>query len=76
MDTKALRKKIIAKVKDSLPDEVIQDIAHLIQISEEAEIVFSEEQTFKIEKAIKSYEQGKYVSDEVAEQRIQQWLKE
>lgn len=76
MDTKALRKKIIAKVKDSLPDEVVLDIAHLIDISERTEIVLSEEQNLIINQSIKDYENGNYVTNEVAEAEIQKWLKE
>lgn len=76
MDTKALRKDIIEKIKNSVEDDVVLDIARIIQLAEDTEIVLSEERTFAIEKAIKSYEQGNFVSDEEAEQKIQQWLKD
>jgi hypothetical protein len=76
MDTKALRKDIINKIKNSLEDDVILDIARMLKVAENTEIIFSEEQTLAIEKSIKSYEQGNYVTDEVAEAKIQQWLKD
>ena len=76
MDTSAIRQNLIEKIKTSLPDNVVMDIARMIKLAEDTEIVLSEEQTFAIEEAIKSYEQGNFVSDEVAESKIQQWLKE
>ncbi len=76
MDTKALRKEIVDKVKNSLDDDVILDIARMLKVAENTEIVFSEEQTIEIEKAIKSYKLGNYVTNEVAEKKIQQWLKD
>ena len=76
MDTSAIRQNLIEKIKTSLPDNVVMDIARMIKLAEDTEIILSEEQTFAIEEAIKSYEQGNFVSDEVAESKIQQWLKE
>ena len=76
MDTKALRKDIIEKVKNSLEDDVILDIARMLKVAENTEIVLSEEQTLTIEKTIKSYKEGNYITNEVAEKNIQQWLKD
>jgi len=77
MDTKALRKDIIEKVKNSLEDDVILDIARLIDADESYQkIIFSEDQKNSIKNSIREYEEGKFITNEVAEEEIQKWLRD
>jgi transcriptional regulator CtsR len=76
MDTIAIRKKLIDKIKNSLPDNVVMDIARLVEVDTMETHVFTEEEQNLINKAIKSYEEGNFLTSKAAEDNIQQWLKD
>ncbi|KAF2518495.1 hypothetical protein E0W68_09220 [Flavobacterium salilacus subsp. salilacus] len=75
MDSTALKNNIIARIKNA-SDDLLLDIARLIKADDDAKIIFSEEEAATIQASIKSYEEGNYLTDKVAEQDIQKWLKD
>ncbi|WP_116788826.1 hypothetical protein [Flavobacterium psychrotrophum] len=77
MDTSTLRTDLIDKIKNSLDDETVLDIARLVNLNNEKLIVvFTEEQQMRINKSLLDYKEGRYVTGEVAEKDIQEWLKD
>ncbi len=77
MDTSVLRLNVIDKIKNSIGDELLMDIARLIKAYESDKIIiFTDEQTEIIQNSIKEYKEGNYVTAKVAEEDIQKWLKD
>ncbi|MFP9098695.1 hypothetical protein ACLI09_06535 [Flavobacterium sp. RHBU_24] len=78
MDTSAIRQNLIDKIKTSLPDNVVMDMARLVEINEDEDltVVFTDEQQARINRSLRDYKEGRYVSGEVAENDIQEWLKD
>lgn len=77
MDTSVLRLNVIDKIKNSVGDELLMDIARLINADENHnKIIFTDEQKEIIQNSIKEYKDGNYVTGKVAEEDIQKWLKD
>jgi len=77
MNTSNLKTDILEYLKKSDDENLLSDIARLIKVNDDYnQIKFSEIQKETVLKAIKEYEEGTYLTDKVAENDIQKWLKD
>ena len=77
MNTPVLKSDILEFLKNSDDDILLSDIARLIKVNKDYDhIEFTAEQRETVLKAVKQYEDGNYLTNEVAENEIQKWLKD
>lgn len=77
MNTPVVKTEILEYLKNSDDDNLLSDIARLIKVNEDYDnIVFTAEQRETVLNAVKQYEEGNYMTNEVAENEIQKWLKD
>lgn len=56
--------------------ENFNPLNHLEQLQKSAIYKFTDEQREQVLRALKDYEDGKFINNEEAEEKIQQWLKD
>lgn len=77
MNTPVVKTEILEYLKNSDDYNLLSDIARLIKVNEDYDnIVFTAEQRETVLNAVKQYEEGNYMTNEVAENEIQKWLKD
>jgi len=77
MNTSNLKTDIMEYLNKSDDENLLSDIARLIKVNDNYNhIEFSEVQKETVLKAIKEYEEGTCLTDKVAENDIQKWLKD
>lgn len=77
MNTPVLKTDILEYLKNTDDDNLLSDIARLIKVNDDYDhIEFTGEQRETVLKAIKQYEEGNYLTNQVAENEIQKWLKD
>ena len=77
MLTKEMKQELINKIKSTTDDNILEEVYRILEVgTQEADkIVLSSEQKESIDKGIKDMEEGNYLSNEEANQEIEEWLK-
>jgi hypothetical protein len=77
MDALNLKSDIINRIQNSEDKDLLMDIARLIKVDDDyTKITFTKEQKSTIQKSIADYTEGNFLTDKVAENDIQKWLKD
>ena len=77
MLTKEMKQELINKIKSITDDNILEEVYRILEVgNQEADrIVLSSEQKESIDKGIKDMEEGNYLSNEEANEEIEEWLK-
>ena len=77
MLTKEMKQQLIDKINSTTDDNILEEVYRILEvgIKEADRIVLSSEQKESIDKGIKDMEEGNYLSNEAANQEIEEWLK-
>jgi len=72
-----IKQNIVEKLKTVDDDAILQDIYHILQInSENSDLyVFDDTQSDTIDSRIKEMDKGSFLTFEVAEKDLNEWLK-
>ena len=77
MSATELREKLIAKIRQTKDEALLEDISNLIELQETDQIyLLSNEQKKAVEEARKQIKNGACCTDEQANKEIDQWLSE
>jgi len=78
MNTSEIKSKLIAKIKTTEDQDLLQEIYRMIETeSEDLEpLILSSEQKKVIAQGQKDIKEGKYLSDKQTNDEIEEWLKE
>ena len=77
MLTKEMKQQLIDKINSTTDDNILEEVYRILEVGvkEADRIVLSSEQKESIDKGIKDMEEGNYLSNEAANQEIEEWLK-
>ncbi len=77
MFTKEMKQELINKIKSTTDENILEEVYRILEVGtrEADRIVLSSEQKESIDKGIKDMEEGNYLSNEEANEEIEEWLK-
>ena len=77
MSTLELQEKLIAKIKNTKEDYVLEDIYRLLEFEENSTHIYklNTEQQHLIDISLKEIENGEYFSDKDVQKETDEWLK-
>ena len=77
MLTKEMKQELIDKIKSTQDENILEEVYRILEVGtqEVDKIVLSDEQKGLIDEGINDIEKGNYLSNEEANQEIEEWLK-
>lgn len=77
MLSKEMKKELIDKINSTTDENILEEVYRILEIgtTEVEMIVLSDEQKKSIDKGIKDFEEGNYLTNEDANRQIEEWLK-
>jgi predicted transcriptional regulator len=77
MLSEEMKKELIDKINATKDENILEEVYRILEIgtTEVEMIVLSEEQKNSIDKGLKDFEEGNYLSNEDANHQIEEWLK-
>lgn len=77
MLSKEMKKELIDKINSTTDENILEEVYRILEIgtTEVEMIVLSDEQKNSIDKGIKDFEEGNYLTNEDANRQIEEWLK-
>ena len=77
MLSKEMKQELINKINSTKDENILEEVYRMLQVGtkEPEMIVLSDEQKDSIDKGIKDFEEGNYLSHEEANRQIDEWLK-
>lgn len=77
MFTNQMKQEIIDKIKSITDENILEEVYRIIEVGNEDvdKIVLSNQQKESIDLGIKDIEEGNYLSNEEANQEMEEWLK-
>jgi hypothetical protein len=77
MISKKMKQELIDKINATKDENILEEVYRILEIgNKEIEmIVLSDEQKNLIDKGVKDFKEGKYLSNEDANHQIEEWLK-
>lgn len=77
MLSKEMKKELIDKINSTTDENILEEVYRILEIgtTEVEMIVLSDEQKSSIDKGLKDFEDGNYLSNEEANRQIEEWLK-
>ena len=77
MFTHQMKQEIIDKIKSITNENILEEVYRIIEVGNEDvhKIVLSNQQKESIDLGIKNIEEGNYLSNEEANQEMEEWLK-
>jgi predicted transcriptional regulator len=72
-----MKKELIDKINSTKDENILEEVYRILEIgAKEIEmIVLSDEQKDSIDKGLKDFEDGNYLSNDEANRQIEEWLK-
>lgn len=76
MTSVTLQKRIITKLKETKDKNILEDIYHLLHLSDETEELFPATSRMRIEinKGLKDIEEGRVISNSKVKKEIAKWF--
>lgn len=77
MFTNQMKQELIDKIKSITDENILEEVYRIIEVGNEDvdRIMLSNQQKESIDLGIKDIEEGNYLSNEEANQEIEEWLK-
>ena len=77
MLTIEMKLELIKKIQSTVDENVLEEVYRILEVgSEEVDmIVLNEQQKLRIDKGLKDIEEGNFLSNEDANDEIEEWLK-
>ena len=77
MSTHELQEKLIAKIKNTKEDYILEEVSRLLDFEENSSRIYNlnAEQQQLIDKSLKEIESGEYFTDEDVQKETDEWLK-
>ena len=77
MSTQELREKLIAKIKNTKEDYILEEVSRLLEFEENSSHIYNlnAAQQQLIDKSLKEIENGEYFTDEDVKKETDEWLK-
>ena len=77
MSTQELQEKLIAKIKNTKEDYILEEVSRLLEFEENSSHIYNlnAAQQQLIDKSLKEIENGEYFTDEDVKKETDEWLK-
>ena len=77
MSTQELQEKLIAKIRNTKQDYILEEIVRLLEFEENSDHIYNlnVQQQQLIDKSLKEIERGEYFTDEDVQKETEEWLK-
>ena len=77
MSIQELQEKLIAKIKNTKQDYILEEVSRLLEFEENSGHIYNlnAEQQQLIERSLKEIEAGEYFTDEEVQKETEEWLR-
>lgn len=77
MSTQELQQKLIAKIKNTKQDYILEEVSRLLEFEETSGHIYNlnAEQQQLIDRSLKEIESGEFFTDEEVQKESEEWLK-
>ncbi len=77
MSTQELQEKLIAKIKNTKQDYILEEVSRLLEFEETSGHIYNlnAEQQQLIDRSLKEIDSGEYFTDEEVQKESEEWLK-
>ena len=77
MSIQELQEKLIAKIKNTKQDYILEEVSRLLEFEENSGHIYklNSEQQQLIDQSLKEIESGEYFTDEDVQKESEEWLK-